>query len=263
LILFFHGNTLYESRCCTSDLRTALAWRCFRTYVISLRPERRCQTPVAQNSVGPRLHYNSAGDPRIEARISWSKLGYSQADKIAAPKRIVETAAKRFREFGLEGVSVAEVMSDTGLTVGGSYKHFRSRDDLISDALSEALRDIEPWEEVVATDPQQAMPDYVSERHRDNIPACCPIAALVTDVTRSTGQTREICTAKVRHIFDLLEKSVAKEHCADRRPQAMLAFGACVGAITLSRAVSDPECPRRMNSEPPRRSSFEPGWRPV
>ena len=108
-------------------------------------------------------------------------MGHSQAEKIAIHKRIVETAAKRFREFGLEGVSVADVMSDVGLTVGGFYKHFRSRDDMICEAFSEALRDIEPWKAAIATDPQQAIRGYASERHRDNISACCPIAALVND----------------------------------------------------------------------------------
>ncbi|OTP67248.1 Transcriptional regulator, TetR family [Caballeronia sordidicola] len=117
---------------------------------------------------------------------------------------------------------------------------------MICEALSEALRDIGPWKAAIATDPQQAMLGYVSERHRDNISACCPIAALVNDVSRGTVQTREIYTGQVRRVFDLLEKSIAKEHHSDRRPQAMLAFSACVGAIALSRAVSDPELSKQI-----------------
>ena len=66
-------------------------------------------------------------------------MGHSRADKEKTHKRIVKIAARRFREEGLAGVGIAELMKEAGLTVGGFYKHFNSRDDLVAEAVSSAL----------------------------------------------------------------------------------------------------------------------------
>ena len=66
-------------------------------------------------------------------------MGYSKAQKTRTHKRIVSIASKRFREKGLAGFGIAELMKEAGLTVGGFYKHFDSRDDLVAEAVNSAF----------------------------------------------------------------------------------------------------------------------------
>src|SRR5882672_9517707 len=69
------------------------------------------------------------------------RMGHSQADKDDSHDRIVRVAAARFRETGVDGIGVADLMRDAGLTHGGFYRHFASRDDLVAEAIARALRD--------------------------------------------------------------------------------------------------------------------------
>ena len=173
-------------------------------------------------------------------------MGHSQADKIATHQRIVDVAAKRFRELGIEGISIADLMKEAGLTVGGFYKHFSSREELVAVAFEHALRDSDPWEASIATAPRQAMRTYISETHRDTVATGCPISALANDMSRSTDETREIYTNRVRHILEQISKAVPAENSASKRSEAALIFSACVGSIALSRAASDPKLSKQI-----------------
>ena len=93
-------------------------------------------------------------------------MGYSKSDKAETHTRIVRVAAKRFRERGLEGIGVADVMKEAGVTVGGFYKHFGSRDELVVEALATAFKDLDVWEEHT-TDMAQLLQNYLTEAHRD------------------------------------------------------------------------------------------------
>ncbi|SAK83038.1 TetR family transcriptional regulator [Caballeronia arationis] len=168
-------------------------------------------------------------------------MGHSQAKKVATHQRIVEVAAKRFRERGIEGVSIADLMKEAGLTVGGFYKHFDSRDELVREAFEHALHDIEQWEAAIPVAPRQAMRSYMSESHRDNVAAGCPISALVNDMSRGTDETREVFSDRVRKIIELISGASPAKENAKKRTEALLIMSACVGAVALSRAVSDPK----------------------
>jgi TetR/AcrR family transcriptional repressor of nem operon len=93
-------------------------------------------------------------------------MGYSKSDKAETHTRIVRVAAKRFRERGLDGIGVADVMKEAGVTVGGFYKHFDSRDELVVEALATAFQDLDRWEEHTDT-LTKALGNYLSEEHRD------------------------------------------------------------------------------------------------
>lgn len=93
-------------------------------------------------------------------------MGHSQAEKAATHQRIVDVAARRFRELGLDGIGVADVMKEAGMTVGGFYKHFESRDELVTEALEVAFKSLDVWE-ARAENLAQAVRDYLSEAHRD------------------------------------------------------------------------------------------------
>src|SRR3977135_4740376 len=93
-------------------------------------------------------------------------MGHSKRDKQTTHERIVRVAAKRFREGGLEGIGVPDVMKEAGVTVGGFYKHFGSRDELVVEALATAFKDLDVWEEHTA-DMGQLLPNYLTAAPRE------------------------------------------------------------------------------------------------
>src|SRR5215468_410828 len=121
-----------------------------------------------------------------------ARMGHSQAAKAKSHEKIVRTAARRLREEGLAGVGVADLMTAAGLTVGGFYKHFDSRDELVAEALASIDS---AWERTVAEGKSKAQPDarifarlidaYLSEEHRDAPGAGCAFAAVAGDIARS------------------------------------------------------------------------------
>src|SRR3979411_2184530 len=122
-------------------------------------------------------------------------MGHSRADKSKTHKRIVKIAARRFREEGLAGVGIAELMKEAGLTVGGFYKHFDSRDDLVAEAVSSAFGN---WKRKVdaaasggpALSYEKLIQDYLDEAHRDNPGAGCAYSALAPEIAHSDKKTR-------------------------------------------------------------------------
>src|SRR5580704_16258233 len=98
-------------------------------------------------------------------------MGHSQADKAESHDRIVQVAAARFREAGVDGVGVADLMKDAGLTHGGFYRHFESRDELVAEAIERALADGGRVVEAIATSKQASwarlVDGYLSAAHRD------------------------------------------------------------------------------------------------
>src|SRR5256885_13386624 len=110
-------------------------------------------------------------------------------------ERIVEAAAQRFRERGFEGIGVADLMKEAGLTHGGFYGHFSSKEDLIAEASDRALmRSLALFTKVAEREPADALPAiasaYLTRKHRDNPGAGCVLAALGPDVFRQGPTVR-------------------------------------------------------------------------
>src|ERR1700739_800732 len=124
-------------------------------------------------------------------------MGYAKRDKAETHNRIVSVAAKRFRELGLEGIGVADVMKEAGVTVGGFYKHFDSRDELVVEALAAAFQDLDRWEEHTDT-LTKALKNYLSEEHRDAPGTGCALGALVGDVSRASRSAQAVYTARLK-----------------------------------------------------------------
>jgi TetR/AcrR family transcriptional repressor of nem operon len=116
-------------------------------------------------------------------------VGHSRRDKQTTHERIVTVAAKRFRERGLEGIGVADVMKEAGVTVGGFYKHFGSRDERVVEALATAFKDLDLWEEHTE-DIAQLLQNYLTEAHRDAPGTGCGMGALLGDMTRGSKSAR-------------------------------------------------------------------------
>src|SRR5580698_611917 len=171
-------------------------------------------------------------------------MGSSQAQKEKTHERIVALASKRLREKGLAGFGIAGLMKEAGLTVGGFYKHFESRDELVEEALSDAFGIWQRQRETAASSGQplsfeRLIDDYVSDAHRKNPGAGCAFSALAPDIARSDKRTRALTTDQVKADLELLAGLLPGKDKRQARSRAILTFSALVGAMSLARAVSD------------------------
>jgi TetR/AcrR family transcriptional repressor of nem operon len=174
-------------------------------------------------------------------------MGHSQASKAETHARIVEIAADRFRKDGLDGVGVADLMKDAGLTVGGFYKHFGSREDLVVEALEIALAQSQArTRDVVAgTSPEQAfaavVEAYLNAEHRDGPEHGCAFGALVGDAGRSAERVQALFEAQANKTYDGLARLIAPppEDAVNPavRAKAIAAHSLMVGALNLARAT--------------------------
>lgn len=150
-------------------------------------------------------------------------------------ERVVEVAATLFRERGLNGIGVADLMAAAGLTHGGFYKQFASRDALVAEALAHALGKYE------GADFTTFVEGYLSDQHVANAGRGCPLVALVNDVSReATDNTvRHHFTNGVRGIVERLADLTPLGSQRRRRQRALATFSTLIGAVALARAVDD------------------------
>ena len=171
-------------------------------------------------------------------------MGYSKAQKTRTHKRIVSIASKRFREKGLAGFGIAELMKEAGLTVGGFYKHFDSRDDLVAEAVNSAFGG---WKRRVdaaksggpSVSLGKLIDEYLNETHRDNPGSGCAFSALAPEIARGDNRTRSLTSEQVRSDIQLIATLLLGRDNRTARSRAILVFSALVGAMSLARAVSD------------------------
>ena len=166
----------------------------------------------------------------------------SREEKAKTHQRIVELASARIREEGLDGPGVAETMQAAGLTHGGFYKHFDSRDDLIAEAADHAFAYADQTLDQYAHDPHDPLGAwvdwYVSEEHRDDRGALrCPVAALVGDVGRADDRVRAGYSAVVERYIETLQGMLGGGQGSRR--QALITASTLVGSLALSRVVDD------------------------
>jgi TetR/AcrR family transcriptional regulator, transcriptional repressor for nem operon len=181
-------------------------------------------------------------------------MGHSKAEKTKTHKRIVAIASKKFREEGLAGIGIAELMKEAGLTVGGFYKHFKSRDDLVAESVGSALGFWKGQVDAAASGGppvtyESLVDDYSSETHRNNPGSGCPVGALAGDIARSDRRTRAMVTREIRDSIELLATLILDTNEEDKgtaRSQAILTYCALVGAIGVARAVSGQELSREI-----------------
>jgi TetR/AcrR family transcriptional repressor of nem operon len=170
-------------------------------------------------------------------------MGHSRAIKREHHEQIVGVAASRFRENGVDRVGVAGLMHEAGLTHGGFYRHFESRDELVAEAVERALRDGGRAMAAVAEsphDPLAAVIDgYLSVSHRDNLGTSCAVTTLAGDVARSNARARAAYTHQVGVYIDMLVRLLPPGPSDPRRATAIAALSTLVGAVSMARAVND------------------------
>src|ERR1700688_980134 len=171
-------------------------------------------------------------------------MGYSKAQKARTHKRIVAIASKRFREKGLAGFGIAELMKEAGLTVGGFYKHFGSRDELVAEALSDAFGTWQRQKEAAESGGKpfsfaKLIDAYLSDVNRKNPGTGCAFSALAPEIARSDKRPPALTAEQVRKDLELIVGLLPGKDKRAARSRAILTFSALVGAMSLARAVSD------------------------
>ncbi|MGY4161981.1 TetR/AcrR family transcriptional repressor of nem operon [Bradyrhizobium sp. USDA 4461] len=169
-------------------------------------------------------------------------MGHSQADKARSRERILNEAAAQIRDKGLDALSIGSLMQQVKLTHGGFYGHFASRSELIAAALQQALTSGEASAHA-ARDPDKPVSvntlarSYLSRSHRDQPTSGCAIGALISDVGRADAQCRAVMEP---HIEAFIAK-VAEALGEDDDSRAIVAVSAMVGALAISRVLTDPK----------------------
>jgi TetR/AcrR family transcriptional repressor of nem operon len=159
----------------------------------------------------------------------------SRAQRDEHRRRILDAAGQLFRSRGFDAVSVAEVMHAAGLTHGGFYRHFGSKDDLVAETLTHVLhRDPDGEFDLPAF-----VDRYLSPRHRDAAATGCPVAGLASDTRHQTAPARTALTAGLRAQLDRMSREIPGSSAAARRRAAIGSWSAMVGAVILARAVDD------------------------
>jgi AcrR family transcriptional regulator len=171
-------------------------------------------------------------------------MRYEKGHKDSTRQRIIDVAAKQFREHGVAAVGLAGIMSDAGLTNGAFYTHFESKEYLVQAVLDHALSRREATL-LAASEAnvglEATIRDYLSPRHRDRPGGGCPTAALVAEIARHPKATRDAFTDKVSTFIPLIASQIRAGSASARRRNAVAIYGMMVGTLQLARAVNDKE----------------------
>lgn len=166
----------------------------------------------------------------------------SREETAQTRQRIVETGAVEFRRNGITGTGLADVMTAVGLTHGGFYRHFDSKEALVKECLTNALDSLRASIET-ATRPGRAgvlfaIDDYLSAAHRDS-EAACPFVSLGSELARASEEVRNAATAAFLQLADVIASHLDDLSPAAAKKEALVLLSSMVGAMTMARLVSD------------------------
>ena len=173
----------------------------------------------------------------------------SKVETAATHQRIIERASVLLREHGIDGIGLADLMHDAGLTHGGFYRHFASKNDLVAKACACAFAENarKLWKRV-DEDRENALKvlvdEYLSERHCADRGHGCTVAALAADAARQDGQLRDVFTGGVAGMIESIAPLMPGPSPEQRRTEAAAAAATMIGALTVARAASDPALAR-------------------
>jgi TetR/AcrR family transcriptional regulator, transcriptional repressor for nem operon len=161
-------------------------------------------------------------------------------------ERIVEAAARAIRRSGYNGTGVADIMKAAGLTHGGFYAHFPSREAMLAEAADRAGRkSVEMMERIAATTPPHkalhAMAKaYLSQEHLEDVESGCATAALGSEMPRQAPEVRHAATRRIKEMIDLVSRQMPDWGKPGAHERALATVSTLIGALILARAVDDP-----------------------
>jgi TetR/AcrR family transcriptional repressor of nem operon len=174
-------------------------------------------------------------------------MRYSREHKLETHARIVKRASVRLREKGAHGIGVADLMKDAGLTHGGFYAHFDSREALVIEAFAHAMdRSTERWRKIGETTPPEQrlatiVDSYLTPVHRDDPGHGCAVPALSAEIARESPKTRKAFAAKLEQMIDMMAAQIADTAPKAARKQAMAVIATMMGTMVLARVAGTGE----------------------
>ena len=178
---------------------------------------------------------------------SSDKKPLAQSRKEASHERIVEVATRAIRRSGYAGTGLADIMKEAGLTHGGFYAHFASRDALLAEAGDRAgAESVALAARVAAAAPpgqalQAMLAAYLSPEHIAAIEVGCPVSALGSEMPRQAPEVRHAATVHIKEMVDLLARQMPDWGQPQAHEQAMALLCSLIGTTMLARAVDDPK----------------------
>lgn len=183
-------------------------------------------------------------------------MPYSASHRDATRAKIVETARMLFNKYGFQNVTIDQVMQQAGLTRGGFYNHFKSKEALFSEAVSSFLMGRGAiWRHEAGIDvsnlrpemAQQMIDAYLSNEHLGDIEGQCPMIALPSDVARADPETQQAFQKLLEAMVWLLETAMPDGH-QDRRQSALASAALCVGGMVLARTLPNSDLAEEVRS---------------
>ena len=170
-------------------------------------------------------------------------MPYSAEHKEGTRQRIVTSAARLFNRKGFAEVTISEIMTAAGLTHGGFYRHFRSKDELYSEVISQFLcRPAEPWQQKPAERCVPGQPfaryvvdAYLSREHLDDVDGSCPLIGLPSDAARGGEAVKTAYRQVTESMIRLFEANLSGPEARD----ALVFVALCVGGMVLARGIDD------------------------
>lgn len=165
--------------------------------------------------------------------------------KEATHERIVEAASRAIRRSGYEGTSVPDIMKDAGLTHGGFYAHFDSREAMLAEAADRAGADsVATLARAASTaPPQRALQSmlelYLSKEHVASEEVACPVAGLGSEMPRQAPEVRRAATSRIKEMIDLVARQSPDWGQPGAHERALVTVSTMIGALLLARAVDD------------------------
>jgi TetR/AcrR family transcriptional repressor of nem operon len=170
-------------------------------------------------------------------------MRYSKDHKLETHARIVKKASVRLRERGAHGIGVADLMKDAGLTHGGFYAHFASREALVIEAFAYAMdRSTERWRKLAEQTPPDKrlatiVDSYLTPAHRDDLSHGCTIPALSAEIARESPKTRKAFAAKLEQMIEMLAEQTPDVPRKTARKRAMASLATMMGTLVLARVA--------------------------
>lgn len=174
-------------------------------------------------------------------------MRYSREHKQETHERIVRKASVRLREKGAHGIGVADLMKEAGLTHGGFYAHFNSREALVIEAFNYAMeRSTERWRKMAEQTPPEKrfaaiVESYLTALHRDDPGHGCAVPTLGPEIARESAKTRKAFAAKLDEMIEMMADQVPELPRKAARQQAIAALATMAGALVLSRVAGSGE----------------------
>ena len=165
--------------------------------------------------------------------------------KEATHERIVEVAARAIRRSGYNGTGVADIMKEAGLTHGGFYAHFPSREAMLAEAADRAGAETVAASTRIAAaaPPEQALQSllraYLSKAHVEGVERGCPIAALGSEMPRQSPEVRRAATRRIKEMIDVVARQSPEWGQSGAHERALVTAATMVGTLLLARAVDD------------------------